>query len=528
MKFIYWVLKEVQYLKQLIKTLARRRELAKLPIRIIGLSTALANAGDVADWIGVPDSALFNFRPSVRPVPIQVHIQGFPGQHYCPRMGLMNKPAFQYIKQFSPSKPVLIFVASRRQTRLTSMALLSLLQREPDSKQHQWLKMEQLELETLLKDVRDDNLALTLNYGIGMHHAGLQHSERALVERLFVERKIQILGEYYGWGVLEKSQKNFRIGLGKIPSFGSFFKESEIVSLFGVGVVKLLGWVATATLAWGINVPAHLVIVKGTEYYDGKTHKYIDFPVTDVLQMIGRAGRPQYDTSAVAVVFVQDVKKNFYKRFLYEPFPVESNLLPVLPNHVNAEICSGSIVNRQQIVEYLAGTYLYRRLFANPAYYGIEQLNNKELTTFLSTTVDSCLVELCASYCILPDLENDGYIHSTPFGRIASRYYLEHRTIRHFKERICQGMSVEQLLLCLTECPEYEEIPVRHNEDQINREIQAFLPIKLEVSNWESSHVKTHLLYQAHFTRMHLPVDYITDQRSIIESCIRILQLVGY
>uniref|UniRef100_A0A914KRM4 Activating signal cointegrator 1 complex subunit 3 n=1 Tax=Meloidogyne incognita TaxID=6306 RepID=A0A914KRM4_MELIC len=340
-----------------IKTLARRRELAKLPIRIIGLSTALANAGDVADWIGVPDSALFNFRPSVRPVPIQVHIQGFPGQHYCPRMGLMNKPAFQYIKQFSPSKPVLIFVASRRQTRLTSMALLSLLQREPDSKQHQWLKMEQLELETLLKDVRDDNLALTLNYGIGMHHAGLQHSERALVERLFVERKIQIL-------------------------------------------------VATATLAWGINVPAHLVIVKGTEYYDGKTHKYIDFPVTDVLQMIGRAGRPQYDTSAVAVVFVQDVKKNFYKRFLYEPFPVESNLLPVLPNHVNAEICSGSIVNRQQIVEYLAGTYLYRRLFANPAYYGIEQLNNKELTTFLSTTVDSCLVELCASYCILPDLVN--------------------------------------------------------------------------------------------------------------------------
>jgi activating signal cointegrator complex subunit 3 len=41
--------------------------------------------------------------------------------------------------------------------------------------------------------------------------------------------------------------------------------------------------VATATLAWGINVPAHLVIVKGTEYYDGKTHKYIDFPVTGEL-----------------------------------------------------------------------------------------------------------------------------------------------------------------------------------------------------------------------------------------------------
>lgn len=40
--------------------------------------------------------------------------------------------------------------------------------------------------------------------------------------------------------------------------------------------------------------------------------------------MMGRAGRPQFDDSAVAVIYVQDVKKNFYKKFLYDPFPVES------------------------------------------------------------------------------------------------------------------------------------------------------------------------------------------------------------
>lgn len=47
--------------------------------------------------------------------------------------------------------------------------------------------------------------------------------------------------------------------------------------------------VATATLAWGVNLPAHLVIVKGTEFFDGKTNRYVDYPLTDVLQMIGRA-----------------------------------------------------------------------------------------------------------------------------------------------------------------------------------------------------------------------------------------------
>lgn len=41
--------------------------------------------------------------------------------------------------------------------------------------------------------------------------------------------------------------------------------------------------VATATLAWGVNLPAHLVVIKGTEFYDGKTRRYVDFPVTGMV-----------------------------------------------------------------------------------------------------------------------------------------------------------------------------------------------------------------------------------------------------
>ena len=49
------------------------------PVRIVGLSTALANAQDLADWLGIGPKGLFNFKPSVRPVPLEVHIQGFAG-----------------------------------------------------------------------------------------------------------------------------------------------------------------------------------------------------------------------------------------------------------------------------------------------------------------------------------------------------------------------------------------------------------------------------------------------------------------
>ena len=54
---------------------------------------ALANAQDLGDWLGVGPAGLFNFRPSVRPVPLEAHIQGYPGRFYCPRMAAMNKPA---------------------------------------------------------------------------------------------------------------------------------------------------------------------------------------------------------------------------------------------------------------------------------------------------------------------------------------------------------------------------------------------------------------------------------------------------
>lgn len=49
------------------------------PIRFIGLSTALANSRDLADWLGISDVGVYNFRPSVRPIPMTIHIQGFPG-----------------------------------------------------------------------------------------------------------------------------------------------------------------------------------------------------------------------------------------------------------------------------------------------------------------------------------------------------------------------------------------------------------------------------------------------------------------
>ena len=450
-------------------------------LRIIGLSTALANAKDLADWLGIKTtSGLFNFRPSVRPVPLEVHISGHSGKHYCPRMATMNKPTYQAIQQYSPGKPTLIFVSSRRQTRLTALDLIAFLAAEDNPKM--WLKMDESEMERISETIKDQNLRLTLAFGIGMHHAGLVERDRQTVEELFVNQKIQVL-------------------------------------------------IATATVAWGVNFPAHLVVIKGTEYYDGKQKRYVDMPITDVLQMMGRAGRPQFDDEGVACVLVHDVKKNFYKKFLYEPFPVESSLLAVLPDHLNAEIVAGTITSRKDALDYMTWTYFFRRLLQNPSYYGLEGVEEFNINSFLTSIVDKTLHTLAESYCV-DFLEDEtgalsGEVEATTLGRIASYYYLSHETVAQFKDSLQPTMTAEEVLSVLCYANEYDQLPVRHNEDLMNADLAKECPINVEEKcmPMESPHTKAHLLLQAHFSRLQLPCsDYYTDLKSVLDQAIRIIQ----
>lgn len=440
-------------------------------VRFVGLSTALANASDLADWLGVGEIGLFNFKPSVRPVPLEVHIQGYPGKYYCPRMNSMNKPAYAAICTHSPTKPVIIFVSSRRQTRLTALDLIQFA--ASDEHPRQFLTMTEEVLQMVLSQVTDQNLRHTLQFGIGLHHAGLNERDRSLVEELFANNKIQVL-------------------------------------------------VCTSTLAWGVNLPAHLVIIKGTEYYDGKAKRYADFPITDILQMMGRAGRPQYDQHGKAVILVHEPKKSFYKKFLYEPFPVESSLREQLHEHINAEIVTGTICHKEDAMHYLTWTYLFRRLMVNPAYYGLENAEAETLNSYLSRLVQTTFEDLEDSGCIKMDEEN---VESMVLGTIASQYYLSYMTVSMFGSNIGPDTSLEMFLHILSGASEYDELPVRHNEENYNEALSGRVRYMVDKNGLDDPHVKANLLFQAHFSQLELPIsDYVTDLKSVLDQSIRIIQ----
>ena len=191
-------------------------------------------------------------------------------------------------------------------------------------------------------------------------------------------------------------------------------------------------------------------MIKGTEYYDGKTKRYQDFPITDVLQMMGRAGRPQFDKSGCCVILVHEPKKTFYKKFLYEPFPVESSLSENLCDHFNAEIVSGTIKTKQDAVDYLTWTYFFRRLLKNPTYYNLDTIQSDNLNEYLSDLVENALELLEDARCIAIDDEDDS-LEPLMLGRVASYYYLQYPSVALFAANIKANSSLETLLetLCV-------------------------------------------------------------------------------
>ena len=70
-------------------------------------------------------------------------------------------------------------------------------------------------------------------------------------------------------------------------------ERSLVGQLFTSGAVQVV--VVSRNLAWGLSLAAHLVVVMDTQFYDGRHHAYEDYPVPDVLQMVGRANRPLID-----------------------------------------------------------------------------------------------------------------------------------------------------------------------------------------------------------------------------------------
>ncbi|GJN18769.1 hypothetical protein PR202_gb05967 [Eleusine coracana subsp. coracana] len=441
-------------------------------IRIVALSASLANAKDLGEWIGATSHGLFNFPPAVRPVPLEIHIQGVDIANFEARMQAMTKPTYTAITQHAKSgKPALVFVPTRKHARLTALDLCAYSSAEGGGTP--FLLGSEDEMDTFTSGVEEETLRNTLKCGVGYLHEGLSELDQELVTQLFLGGRIQVC-------------------------------------------------IASSTMCWGRSLPAHLVVVMGTQYYDGRENAHTDYPITDLLQMMGHASRPLQDNSGKCVILCHAPRKEYYKKFLFEAFPVESHLHHFLHDHMNAEVVVGVVENKQDAVDYLTWTFMYRRLTKNPNYYNLQGVSHRHLSDHLSELVETILNDLESSKCV--SIEEDMYLKPLNLGLIASYYYISYTTIERFSSMLTQKTKMKGLLEILASASEYAELPSRPGEEDYIERLVRHQRFSIEKPKYGDPHVKANALLQAHFSRHTVVGNLAADQREILLSAHRLLQ----
>lgn len=440
-------------------------------MRLVGLSVPLANARDIGEWIGANKHTIYNFSPHARPVPLELHIQSFNIPHFPSLMLSMAKPALQSILQLSPNKPALVFVPSRKQTRLSAMDLLGACAAADE--EDRFLNADVNELAPLLGRINERTLAESLSHGIGYYHEALTATDKRIVAHLF-----------------------------------------------SIGAIQVL--LASRDVCWELDLTAHLVVVMGTQFFEGREHRYIDYPISEILQMFGKASRPSEDKFGRGVLMVPGVKRDYYKKFLNEALPVESHLQIYLHDAFVTEVSTKAISSTQDAIDWMTYTYFYRRLLANPSFYGLSDVSHVGLSTFMSELVENTLKELGDAKIIDLDEEDDS-VSPLNAAMIGAYYNISFITMQTFLLSLSARTKLKGILEIVTSATEFESIQIRRHEDHILRRVYDRVPVKMSQVSYDSPHFKAFILLQAHFSRMQLPIDLVKDQEVVVSKILNLL-----
>ena len=424
----------------------------KRKIRVIGLSSPVVNAKDLGNWMGAKKSRLFAFGMSVRQIPLKLSCIAFQENNFAARMVSMSKPAYNAIASTpaSPSERSIIFVNSRQQAALVALDMMAFCAADTDPSR--FVGDEKVVQLTISQSVANRALAATLDCGIGFIHEAQSHADRDIVRQLYQDGAIKLL-------VVARSQ------LWKMSSFS-----------------------------------ATNVVIMGCSYYDGREHRYVKYPITDVLEMIGRAGQVNIEDNASCTIMCHTSNKSYFEKFMYTPLPVESHLDHVLHNALCSEIAVRAITNKQEAMDYLTWSFLYRRLVKNPNYYNLIGTSNEEISDHLSELVESALNDLAESKCI--NIIDDMELEPLNMGMISSYHYVQYTTVELFASSLTQNTQLRGILEVVSASAEFESLSMRKSEDRLLQKIIAHEPtVKINRPDWSEPYTKVNALLQLYFSR---------------------------
>jgi len=399
-----------------LTTLVRNQKM----IRILGLSATLPNYTDVADFIQAPEDSTYYFDPSYRPTPLRCRFYGVKDYGSMKRAeNMMNEIAYlNIVRCLKMGKQVLVFVHKRNATVSTAEDLIEIIKQNPKDKglfecenSHKMYRQVEQSKSKFVKELFME--------GFGVHHAGMQRQERTLSEKLFAG-----------------------------------------------GFIKIL--CTTATLAWGVNLPAYCTIIKGTQIFDGNLGEFKDIGIFDVQQIFGRAGRPQFDSEGEGIICTTVNKVDDYVKMMSNEQNIESHLHMKLDDCLNAEVSIGTVTNITEAIQWLKYTYFWIRLKKNPRHYGVDMKSLQEdpsMTLYMMRMVSEASTRL-HNYKLLKYFTNSEQLSTTDMGRIACNYYVNAKTMNYFNNQITINVPEEKLLYHMAHSSEFEQIRGRPEEEE--------------------------------------------------------------
>ncbi|XP_072560405.1 probable ATP-dependent DNA helicase HFM1 isoform X2 [Paramormyrops kingsleyae] len=420
---------------------------SRLPMRFVAVSATIPNIADVAEWLSdaLGPASCLQLDESYRPVKLRKLVLGFPcGTNQTDfKFDLsLNYKMANIIQTYSDQKPTLVFCSTRKGVQQSASVLAKDARFIMSVEQKQRLmKYANSLLDSKLKDL--------ITHGVGFHHAGIDVSDRKIIEDVFTAGDLPVL-------------------------------------------------FTTSTLAMGVNLPAHLVVIKSTVHYVGGSCE--EYSEMDILQMIGRAGRPQFDTTATAVIMTRSQTKAKYLKLVSGSETIESSLHKHLVEHLNAEIVLHTISDVNVALDWIRSTFLYIRALKNPSYYGFTSSLDR-------VGIETRLQELClkninslAEICLIT-MDEDINFKPTEAGRLMARYCIAFDTMKHFSS-VCGTESLPELIKVISKGKEFNDVQLRMNEKRtlntLNKDkhrITIRFPMEGKIKNRE---MKVNCLIQAH------------------------------
>ncbi|KAK3032096.1 hypothetical protein RJ639_036310 [Escallonia herrerae] len=388
-------------------------------VRYLAVSATIPNIDDLAEWLMVPIQGIKRFGEEMRPVKLTTKVFGYtPAKNDFLFEKRLQNYIFDILMQYSRGKSALVFCSTRKGAQEAAQRLSQIAMTFGYSNPFIKSREQQERLREASLTCSDKQMQSYILYGVGYHNGGLSMKDRSLIEGLFLNGDLQIL-------------------------------------------------CTTNTLAHGINLPAHTVVIKSTQYFNKEKGLYMEYDRSMILQMCGRAGRPPFDDTGMVLIMTRRETVHLYENLLNGCELVESQLLSCVTEHLTAEIVQLTVTDITRAIEWLNCSYLY-----NPENYAIKK-------GIPSNRIEKHIQEICVkkvnelSHYQMIWTDEDGFLlRPLEPGRLMTKYYLKFDTMKYILQAP-SNCSIEDALHIICRADEIAWIQLRRNEKKLLNDINA-------------------------------------------------------